>query len=897
MHSASITAPPPTRSREPSTGRSFFSGLRAHGGHTALIGSSGEEISYAELADRVDDASERLGATRRLVLVEAQNRIESIVAYLACLSAGHPVVVSGPTSGPAKAILRAFDPDVVIGNDGDTWATHERRAGSRHALHPDLAALIPTSGSTGTPKLVRLSSQNLSSNASAIASFLQLDQDERAITSLPLHYCYGLSVLNSHLDVGASLVLNDASVVDRCFWDRFERNGATSFAAVPYTFDLLDRIGFGRDRAPSTLRTVTQAGGPLAPATVARYAALARDQGWRLVVMYGQTEATARMTYLPAELAACHPSSIGRPIPGGSMRLGPVEGAPDGEGELLYSGPNVMLGYATAAEDLASGRSIDELRTGDLGRRIGDGLFEITGRVSRFVKLFGVRIDLDGVERMLAADGLEALCAGSDEALRIAVAAPAEASVVQRAVAGYIGVPVRSVNVAVVEALPRFGSGKPDYRAVAELHCMVPAEVRPGSVGGASAVDDLFRSALGVERIEDDDTFVSLGGDSLSYVEVSLHLEDLVGHLPDGWHQRPVVELRELVADSTPSGHSTLETTVALRALAIVAVVAGHASISTWAGGGHLLLAVAGYNTARFVLQGLDQPGRVRRGLNQLGRLAVPAVVYMAGLSLIIPGVHVSNIALFSSYSQAGTWRYRLWFVESVVQIIAVVLGLLCIPAVRRAERRAPFGFALLVAVSGLALRQFHVSDDGFELLRTHAVVWIVALGWAAERADTVAKRVIVSVASVVAFAGWYDGGAREIAVAVGLILLAWVPVVPWPARLRRPVATVASASYAIYLLQWLVVDVMSGRVPPIAVFVVALGGGVLIWKTGEVLRVAKSRNWWSHPHARRASRFSGQSGRARAPGAGPSRTLVPMSTTENEGIWTLTRPTSGSST
>src|SRR5690606_38857953 len=128
----------------------------------------------------------------------------------------------------------------------------------RHELHPDLALLLTTSGSTGASKLVRLSYRNVVSNADSIAHYLDIRDTDRAATTLPMHYCYGLSVINSHLLRRAGLLLSDRSVVDRCFWDEFRAGGGTAFAGVPHPFDQLDRVGFESLTLPA-LRYVTQA--------------------------------------------------------------------------------------------------------------------------------------------------------------------------------------------------------------------------------------------------------------------------------------------------------------------------------------------------------------------------------------------------------------------------------------------------------------------------------------------------------------------------------------------------------------------------------------------------------------------------------------------------------------
>lgn len=232
------------------------------------------------------------------------------------LAAGHPVLlVPGEDHARWESLVSVYDPDVVVREVGGQWVFQQRREGSAHALHPDLALLFSTSGSTGSPKLVRLSVENVQANAEAIADYLGIGGTDRAATTLPMHYCYGLSVINSHLLRGAGLIVTDLSVTDDCFWDLFRVNHGTTFAGVPHTFDLLDRAGFADLTLPE-LRYITQAGGRLRPDRVRRYAELGRRAGWELVVMYGQTEATARMAYLPPQLAAQHPEAIGCAHPG-----------------------------------------------------------------------------------------------------------------------------------------------------------------------------------------------------------------------------------------------------------------------------------------------------------------------------------------------------------------------------------------------------------------------------------------------------------------------------------------------------------------------------------------------------------------------------------------------------
>ena len=263
------------------------------------------------------------------------------------------------------------------------------------------------------------------SNALAIAEYLALSPDDRAITTLPLHYCYGLSVLHSHLAAGAGIVLTTASVVDPCFATAMRDRGVTNVAGVPHTFELLERAG-PEVLAVPTLRLVTQAGGRMAPERVRAWAERTSRWGADLYVMYGQTEATARMAYLPPAHGVDAPAGDRPGRPWRPLRAAAGRRPAAGVGELIYRGPNVMLGYATTDEDLARGGTLDELATGDLARYDERaGVYEIVGRRSRFVKPFGLRIELDAIERALAADGIDAVATGDDD--RLVVVAPGDA--------------------------------------------------------------------------------------------------------------------------------------------------------------------------------------------------------------------------------------------------------------------------------------------------------------------------------------------------------------------------------------------------------------------------------------------------------------------------------------
>jgi acyl-CoA synthetase (AMP-forming)/AMP-acid ligase II len=776
----------------------FADRLASYGDQLALVAPDGTPVTYRDLDQRVTEAAHRLGTTRRLVLLAAENDVESIVAYLAALRGRHPVILAAAAQVPA--LTSVYDPDVVI-----SGSFSERHEGTVHELHPELALLLSTSGTTGSPKLVRLSADNLAANAASIAEYLDIRPTDRAITSLPLHYCYGLSVLNSNLARGAGLVLTGRSVIEPEFWDLVRSHGVTSLHGVPHTFGLLDGIGFADMDLPG-LRYVTQAGGRLAPEDVVRYAALGAERGWRFFVMYGQTEATARMAYLPPDLAASHPSAIGVAIPGGRLRID--------DGELVFHGPNVMLGYAHTPADLALGRTTFELRTGDLGS-FADGVFSVTGRKSRFVKPFGLRVDLDQVERSLAADGLRVACTGDDTGLVVAVLGDTDRAA--RLIRARTGLPAAAIRTYAVTSFPLLSNGKVDYRAVA-----APPDRQ------WTSVREVFASVLGVRSVPSDATFNSLGGDSLRYVQMTVQLQRLLGDLPASWPTMPVSSLEKLRA--THRRIPLIDTTIVLRALAILLIVGSHVSFFKVLGGAHLLLVVAGWNLARFLL-----PAHPLRVLRAAAFIAVPTSLWLVYRVAATDDVTIDNVLLVNNFTRVGAAGY--WFVEVVVHILVLCALLFTVPALRRWEQRHSYAFALTILGLCLLARLTVEGDFFARNMTTLGAAWFVALGWLAHRSPALWQKGLVVAVLVAMVPGRMEDLSREIIVISGVILLLSLARVPVPRSLLTPISLLASASLAIYLTHYAVFPVLQPQVPSPIVFAVCVAVGVAAW-----LAITKAR-------------------------------------------------------
>ncbi|ABM13014.1 AMP-dependent synthetase and ligase [Mycolicibacterium vanbaalenii PYR-1] len=808
--------------------------LRSHGDRPAVL-TADQPLNYRELAEMVESFAHTLGRRRRLVLLETRNDVATVVRHLGAL-AGRHVVLPVPAGRDHTNLITTYRPDVVI----DAAGVHVRSEAA-HELHDDLALLMSTSGSTGSPKLVRLSRTNLTANAGSIAEYLQIRETDRAATTLPMSYCYGLSVVHSHLLVGAALIMTEQSVADDDFWELFTRHRGTTFAGVPYTFELLDRIGFASMRLPH-LRYVTQAGGRMPPERVREYAALADRWGWQLFVMYGATEATARMAYLPPDLALTRSNAIGRPVPGGSFSLEPLDEWPEvGTGELVYRGANVMMGYADEPADLARGATLDALRTGDIARRDEHGLYEIIGRRSRFVKMYGLRIDLQQLENTLSEAGVRALCTDNGDRLAVVAGAGHDPDDVRRTAAGAAGVPAGAVDVACVHELPTLPSGKPDYPTARVLAAGAPRRTQHDGDLRRMFADVLH---LNPAEITEDASFVDLGGNSLTYVTLSVRLERALGRLPADWPRLPLRELQNLPAPSRRWWQfwgSTLETSVALRAVAIVLIVGSHAELFELWGGAHILLGVAGYNFGRFCLTPLPRPVRIRHLRTTIAWIAIPSALWVAFALVVTDDYHASNLLLANKFlgPHDSMTAGRLWFVEVLVWTLIALAVLFCIPAVDRLERRHPFALAIGFLAFGMALRYGVVGvDEGRDAWFSMLAFWFFAAGWAASKASTVWQRAAVTAVLVVGLHGYFDDTLRQLLVLTGLALLIWLPAVRCPAGIAVVAGVVAEASLYIYLTHYQVYPLFGSHE------LVGVVAAVVVGITVSAA-VTLARQWW----------------------------------------------------
>lgn len=457
----------------------------------AIIDETGVFLSYCQLGTEGGKIAETVGR-RCLIFCLCENSIGSVLGYVGFINNRIvPVLLNRHLERemldhlleiycPAYLWMPEYQAD-VFENTCCVYRAHgyvllKTDYRQEYPLNDELALLLTTSGSTGSPKLVRQSYENILDNAKSIAQYLELNERERPITTLPMNYTYGLSIINSHLLVGATILVTEKSLMQKEFWRFCKEAEATSFGGVPYTYEMLEKIRFRGMELPK-LKTMTQAGGKLTPELHKLFAQYATDHGKKFIVMYGQCEATARMGYLPADKSLEKCGSMGIAIPGGKFHLIDVNGQdvtePHVTGELVYEGANVTLGYAECGEDLIKG---DErggiLQTGDMAQFDEDGYYYIVGRKKRFLKIYGNRVNLDEIDRLVKAhfNNIDCASAGVDDHMYLFVTDETIAEDVKSFVVHKTGLNPAAFKTVVIGEIPKNDAGKTLYKELTKYY-------------------------------------------------------------------------------------------------------------------------------------------------------------------------------------------------------------------------------------------------------------------------------------------------------------------------------------------------------------------------------------------------------------------------------------------
>lgn len=832
----------------------FFDTLESYQNKIAIITKKGEKISYQQLIAQVDQFALQLGEKRGLFMIESVNELPAMIAYLAALRNRHPIIFLRyvtDNSDVNASVIELYKPNWIYRRDNNgNWTLHSKNTPSPN-LHPQLAVLLSTSGSTGNPKLVRLSRQNIVANAQSIAQYLQIIQTDKAITTLPFHYSYGLSVINSHFAVGATLLLTDESVIEPSFWNFFETYQATSFAGVPYTFDLLDRIHFleTKKNAIAHLRYITQAGGKMPLEKVKTWAAWTAKKNVDFFVMYGQTEATARMAYLPPDLVLQYPAYIGFAIPQGEFFLiddhDQVIEEREKAGRLVYRGPNVMMGYALSPEDLAKPAEIEQLITGDIACCNAIGLYRIVGRESRFSKIFGLRIDLDAIEDFLLEKQIKSVVVSNDENIIIAVLESEIDNTLFQALALRLKIPSTTFILLKLDKLPVLSSGKVDYMAIVAL-----ANQQHEGKTEDESFPAIFQSAMGLRNPPAGDaTFVSLGGDSLTYVRVSIAIEKILGYLPPHWEHIALHNL-EKTLPKKKSVFVELDVEILWRALAIIGVVLTHVIAEHkiplhLSGGANLLLLLVAFNIARFQSTKLFN-GMISSVLMPFMRkVLLPYYlilsIYQSWHYLVGKEINGWAFIFLSNYqSQLTSFLQPYWFIETTWQILLIFTSLFIIPAYRKIISLHPYLFGILLFSIALVISNGSgvLNEVNYLKHTPDKLMYIFLVGWCLYFSKSNLQKLIITLLILVTFRFLTrEDFSYSLWLIFGSFSILWMPRIKTPKFFHTIVLNISAASFYIYLTHMIPVHLLVRMSPLatqqniIAVTFVSLLFGVCVYK------------------------------------------------------------------
>ena len=451
----------------------------------AAIDDVGGQLTYGEVVDLRGELSKVL-PERELVFCLCENRVGALAGFLALydckdvcllLSAHIDKVlldVLHETYCPSyywmpEAMAGSYGYEVVYGFKGYSLCKTGNKAPE---MHLDLSMLMTTSGTTGSPKLVRHKYGNIESNAKNVAKVFGWTSEERGIIDLPMQYTMGLNVINSHLYAGATVLLIEANLMSPKYWNFIKDQKGTNFTGVPFSYEILNRLRFVKMDLPY-LTTLAEGGGKLSDSLFATFASYAEEKGKRFFATFGTTETSARLAYLPPECATAHIGSIGKAIPEGKLVLVDENGQEiidaNVEGELRYEGPNVTMGYGACVEDLKKGDEFCGIyETGDIAKKDADGYFYIVGRKKRFLKLFGLRVSLDQSEKIISENfgGIECACTGDDNQMLIYITREGLKDEVNKLISEKTNLMAKSFDVRVIESIPRFESGKINYKAL-----------------------------------------------------------------------------------------------------------------------------------------------------------------------------------------------------------------------------------------------------------------------------------------------------------------------------------------------------------------------------------------------------------------------------------------------
>lgn len=459
----------------------LFSKIESFSANIAFVDSGGEKIYYSKILNDIK-IFEPIIKKRSLILIQSNNMYESILSYIASIKLNFVPILVDSNSNQIffKDLIKKYKPDFlfILENKNitngykpvkefDSFVLYKKNKFLNKHINDNLCMLVSTSGTTGSPKYARISYDNIYLNTKSIINYLKINSNHRTITTLPFSYSYGLSIINTHIEKGACIVLNEVPMTQSKFWDTYNKYKITSFAAVPFNFTIIKKLNINFLNN-SYLQYVTVAGGKMDDLTLRYFYEKFKFYKKKLIIMYGQTEASPRISYMPWKYLKNNFGSIGKAIPSGKLSIKNTKKYKKFEnhdvGELVYEGKNVFLGYAECLEDLKKGDEFNgKLSTGDLAYN-KNNFFYLNGRIKRIIKCAGKRINLDHLENEIRLLDIDCACFGEDDKLNISLLIGNEKLKLKKYLSNTYLIPISFIKINYLKKIPRYTSGKINYK-------------------------------------------------------------------------------------------------------------------------------------------------------------------------------------------------------------------------------------------------------------------------------------------------------------------------------------------------------------------------------------------------------------------------------------------------